>query len=728
VAIFRFIALAILVVTFARCDAASAQTRRAFVVGIDVYRNLAKAGQLERAVNDAKAVAVTLGRLGFKVTTETNLDRAAFNGRWQEFLDTIQKDDVVTVYFAGHGIEIETQNFLLPADIPLIKWGRDSQLRREAISLAEMMIDLKARKPGLSVVILDACRNNPFLPEGGRNLGPGRGGLNSAQAAPNGVFILYSAGAGETALDRLDGDGEEKNSVYTRRLLPLMTTEGLTLGELARRVREDVSLLAASNSHPQTPAYYDGVVGDFCFAGCRVPQPQAAPRDEERELWEAYRKSRDILDVRLYLRRYPHGAHRADAQAALVAHERRVQLAAEARELERAEELAWARASSADQMNAYADYKRAYPQGRHVGEADRRIAALAARERESEAAAQQREAARQDELDWARASSADQPEAYEAYLRQHASGAHADEARARIDELKRLAAEWKTIETGQSFDALAAFIGRAGRSQIAAVAQSRLALLERREAEAFERAEQDRLLEGYRRFAKDWPDGPHHDNARQRIAELEAIEREWAGLRTSEDVVKLEAFIARHGWSEFGALATERVIGIKRGQAPARPDEAVAILGADALLAEIDRKTLTLVGDGGTIAFDTKAKPAFRGKLEAGFWKAVNLGFIKHKGVFVAEAKVGKAKRRFEGLAGIVESGVDKSSYLFLMQIVGNEKSVADIDRKDRLFATVQIAKDPHGLTCIGTRWASLLGEKEPEKITGRCEVGNAPR
>jgi len=163
-------------------------------------------------------------------------------------------------FFAGHGIEIETQNFLLPADIPLIKWGRDSQLRREAISLAEMMIDLKARKPGLSVVILDACRNNPFLPEGGRNLGPGRGGLNSAQAAPNGVFILYSAGAGETALDRLDGDGEEKNSVYTRRLLPLMTTEGLTLGELARRVREDVSLLAASNSHPQTPAYYDGVL------------------------------------------------------------------------------------------------------------------------------------------------------------------------------------------------------------------------------------------------------------------------------------------------------------------------------------------------------------------------------------------------------------------------------------------------------------------------------------
>lgn len=726
--VFRFIALAIFVVVFATSDAVSAQTRRAFVVGIDTYRNLPKAGQLERAVNDAKAVAVTLARLDFKVTTETNLDRAAFNARWQEFLDTIQKDDVVTVYFAGHGVEIETQNFLLPADIPLIKWGRDTQLRREAISLAEMMIDLKARKPGLSVVILDACRNNPFLPEGGRNLGPGRGGLNSAQAAPNGIFIMYSAGAGETALDRLDGDGEEKNSVYTRRLLPLMTAEGLTLGDLARRVREDVSLLAASNSHPQTPAYYDGVVGDFCFAGCRAPQPQTEPRDEERELWEAYRKSGDILDVRLYLRRYPSGAHQAEAQAALVAYERRVKQAAEAREREQAEELAWARASSADHGSAYEDYKRAYPQGRYVAEADRRIAALTARERQNEAAARQREAARLDELDWARASSADQPEAYEAYLRGHPAGAHAREARARIDDLNRLAAEWKTIETGQSFDALGAFIGRAGRSQIAAVAQSRLALLEKREAEAFERAEQDRLLDGYRRFANDWPDGPHQDNARQRIAELEAIEGQWAGLRTSEDVGKLEAFIGQHGWSEFGALATERVIGIKRGQAPARPDEAVALLTADALLAEVDRKTLTLAGEGGTITFDTKAKPAFRQRLEAGFWKGINLGFVKHKGVFVAESKVGKAKRKIEGLAAIVESGVDKSGYLFFLQIVGNEKSVADIDRKDRLFASVQIAKDPHGLTCIGTPWVSLLGGKDPEKFSGRCEVGGAPR
>jgi formylglycine-generating enzyme required for sulfatase activity len=89
--------------------------------------------------------------------------------------------------------------------------------------------------------------------------------------APTGTFIMYSAGAGQTALDRLPGDDPDKvNSLYTRKLLPLVKTPGLPLPELARQLRLQVHDLAAAVSHVQQPAYYDGLIGKFCLAGCEV--------------------------------------------------------------------------------------------------------------------------------------------------------------------------------------------------------------------------------------------------------------------------------------------------------------------------------------------------------------------------------------------------------------------------------------------------------------------------
>jgi hypothetical protein len=87
--------------------------------------------------------------------------------------------------------------------------------------------------------------------------------------APTGTFIMYSAGAGETALDRLPKDDPDKvNSIYTRKLLPLMKKPGLALHELARQLRREVHDLAVAAPHVQQPAYYDGLIGEFCLAGC----------------------------------------------------------------------------------------------------------------------------------------------------------------------------------------------------------------------------------------------------------------------------------------------------------------------------------------------------------------------------------------------------------------------------------------------------------------------------
>ena len=258
-------------------QAALGEKRVALVIGNDKYANLPARAQLERAVNDARAIRQALKDVGFEVAVIQNASRSAFNAKWQQFLLSVAEGDVVAFYFSGHGVEIEGLNFLIPSDIPQIEYGRQEQIKRKSISVSELLLDLQKRKPGLSLLILDACREHPLIPDAFKSAGGAPGGL-AKMDAPNGTFIMYSAGAGQTALDRLPlpmADPDPVNSVFTRKLLPLMRLKGLELTELAREVRKQVHALAATVPHAQTPAYYDGVLGKFCLAGCDVDGPPA---------------------------------------------------------------------------------------------------------------------------------------------------------------------------------------------------------------------------------------------------------------------------------------------------------------------------------------------------------------------------------------------------------------------------------------------------------------------
>jgi hypothetical protein len=285
----------------------------AFVVGTDKYDNLDNTRQLQRAVNDARAVGVALKALGFELVAAENLTRGQFNSEWQKFLDKLAAGDTAAIYYAGHGVEIEGLNFLLPRDIPDIRFGRQEQIKRESLSVAEMLLDLRTRNPEIALVILDACRDNPLIPDELRSAGTRGGGLAPLKGEPpKGTFIMYSAGAGESALDRLPGnDPDPRNSIFTRKLLPLLATRGLALHDLARQLRADVLQLASTVPHTQRPAYYDGVIGKYCLAGCEDATPKRAePLTIEDRVsaaarrWETLRNSTNLADLEAFAALY----------------------------------------------------------------------------------------------------------------------------------------------------------------------------------------------------------------------------------------------------------------------------------------------------------------------------------------------------------------------------------------------------------------------------------------
>jgi formylglycine-generating enzyme required for sulfatase activity len=286
---------------------ALAQKRVALVVGIDRYTNLRSDAQLRTAKNDAAAIAGLLRELSFEVIAANDVTRSAFNGHWQDFLNKLSPGDTAVFFFAGHGVDLGGRNYLLPGDVPNLRPGREELLRRESLSLQEFLADLREKGTGLNLVILDACRDNPFEQLAGRSVGRTRG--LAVTEPPEGTFIMFSAGTGQTALDGLDDNDRNPNSVFTRTLLPLLKSPGLTLTDVAEQVRADVRKMAATVQHRQSPAYYNQVVGRVCLAG-----DSCSPRSiggagpialsEVEGAWDRTKDANSIAALEAFIKRY----------------------------------------------------------------------------------------------------------------------------------------------------------------------------------------------------------------------------------------------------------------------------------------------------------------------------------------------------------------------------------------------------------------------------------------
>jgi len=257
-------------------SSAFAQDRHALVVGIDRYDNIPS---LQKAGNDARAVSDALEQAGFAVTTLIDSDRRDLSRALSRFSASLSPGDEAVFYFAGHGVEVEGRNYLLPADVPGMRPGEELFLINESLAADDVLSAIQSSGARVSVMILDACRDNPFPQTGTRSLGRSRG--LARLEAPAGTFILFSAGIGQAALDRLSDEDPDPNSVFTRALLPLLDEPGLPIHEVARRLRREVQDMAESVGHVQRPAYYDEVTGEFVIQAAATlppePQPEVPP-------------------------------------------------------------------------------------------------------------------------------------------------------------------------------------------------------------------------------------------------------------------------------------------------------------------------------------------------------------------------------------------------------------------------------------------------------------------
>ncbi len=229
--------------------------KRALVIGNNNYLSVQP---LANAAEDARSMAESLQNVGYQVTLRLDLNEKEMKAALRNFSVQVEGGDEVLFFFAGHGVQLGSSNYLLPVDIT---GENEAQVRDEAIQLQRILDDMSERKAKLTLAMIDACRDNPFKTVGraigGRGLAP--------TTAATGQMVIFSAGTGQQALDRLGPTDKSKNGLFTRIFIKEMQKPGLSVDRVLRNVRNEVVELAKSVGHEQVPAIYDQVVGDFYF-------------------------------------------------------------------------------------------------------------------------------------------------------------------------------------------------------------------------------------------------------------------------------------------------------------------------------------------------------------------------------------------------------------------------------------------------------------------------------
>ncbi len=269
---------------------AAAETRVALIIGNSDYANANL--KLTNPGNDAAAMQRALKAAGFETIVRLNAKRVDFYRAVDEFGTKIGRDPhaVGLFYYAGHGVQAEGVNYLIPVDADI---QSEADLDANAFDASRVLRAMKNAQNEMNIVILDACRDNPLPKTRGMQRGLAR------MDAPSGTFIAYAAAPGQSAQDGASGT----NGVFTGELVKAMAEPGVPLEQVFKRVIAGVKADTHGGQQPWSEA---SIQGDFYF---HAGQPAAAPDPRQFELayWESIKDSRDAADFQDYLNKYPHG-------------------------------------------------------------------------------------------------------------------------------------------------------------------------------------------------------------------------------------------------------------------------------------------------------------------------------------------------------------------------------------------------------------------------------------
>jgi Caspase domain len=268
------------------CAEGSQERRVALVVGNAKY----EMGPLNNPTNDSIDMANKLKGYGFEVVYRENLKIRQIGSMLREFKSKLSTGSTALVFYAGHGLQVRGENYFPAVDAEI---HSEEDIQNQSINLKQVMDILEEAKTKANIVLLDACRNNPFERKT-RSLSRGLASVN----APSGTIIAYSTRPGSVA-----EDGSGRNGLYTEQLLKVMDSK--------KPIEQVLKLLVTSvkgaSKGRQEPWSEGSFEGDFCFGGCEDENAEKNKLAADISLWESIIGSTTIGDYERYLAAYPSG-------------------------------------------------------------------------------------------------------------------------------------------------------------------------------------------------------------------------------------------------------------------------------------------------------------------------------------------------------------------------------------------------------------------------------------
>jgi hypothetical protein len=284
------------------------ERRVALVIGNSAY----KFSPLKNPVNDASAMGRVLKKNGFDVIQKLNADRRQMEEAIKQFGKKLRRGGIGFFYYAGHGIQMDGRNYLIPSDISV---ESESDVKYGAVDAGKVLGKMHDAGNSLNVVVMDACRNNPFS----RSFRSAEKGL-AKMDAPTGTIIAYATSPGSVA-----ADGNETNGLYTKYLLKYLNQPNLKIEDVFKNVRISV---VHDSAKKQVPWESSSLIGNFVF---NIEKVNIVSNDQnhsiksalilqnspEEEYWALIRNSSDPSDFQSYLKEYPKGRYISLAQLKL---------------------------------------------------------------------------------------------------------------------------------------------------------------------------------------------------------------------------------------------------------------------------------------------------------------------------------------------------------------------------------------------------------------------------